>query len=122
MPSFVELCVIATAMQALVTGVFLATFFVCLRWLVFSDDGKTLRKPIHRPFLTVAVALFVFSVTDLSLTLQTTLLIFKGYGGMLHTSRVITVRNSKINLHQVELSSVFYRIVGANYNRRRLGS
>ncbi|KAF8333004.1 hypothetical protein F5887DRAFT_1080459 [Amanita rubescens] len=70
-----ETFIITTTLQALLTGVYFTLFLLCLRWLVFSDDGGTLRKPIQWPFLIITVILFAFSVTDFGLTLQTTILI-----------------------------------------------
>ncbi|KAF8342378.1 hypothetical protein F5887DRAFT_1076177 [Amanita rubescens] len=76
MLSPVEVYLIAITTQALVTGAYFASFLVCLRWLIFSDDGRTTRKRIHWPLLIIAIILFAFSVTDLGITLQTTLLVF----------------------------------------------
>ncbi|KAF8347934.1 hypothetical protein F5887DRAFT_671807 [Amanita rubescens] len=87
--SVVEVSIIATTTQALVTGVFFATFLVCLRWLVFSDDGRTLRKGVHWPSLIITIIFSAFAVTDFSLVLQTTLLVSEGYSGVLHIPRVI---------------------------------
>jgi hypothetical protein len=77
MLSPVEVYMIATTTQAFVTGAYFASFLMCLRWLIFSDDGGTLRKWIHWPPLTIAILLFAFSVTDLGVSLKTTLLIFE---------------------------------------------
>ncbi|KAF8325110.1 hypothetical protein F5887DRAFT_259817 [Amanita rubescens] len=74
MLSSLEATIIAITLQALLTGVYFTSFLLCLRWLIFSDDGGTLRKPIHRPFLIITVILFTFSVTDLGFSLQATLL------------------------------------------------
>ncbi|KAF8341129.1 hypothetical protein F5887DRAFT_1076558 [Amanita rubescens] len=74
MLSVLETLIIGTTLQALLTGVHLVLFVLCLRWLIFSDDGGTLRKPIHRPFLIITVILFAFSVITLGLCLRKTLL------------------------------------------------
>ncbi|KAF8341125.1 hypothetical protein F5887DRAFT_385332 [Amanita rubescens] len=60
--------IIAITIQALVTGTYFATFLLCLRWLVFSDDGGTPRKRINWP-LIITVILFAFAVTDFSVSL-----------------------------------------------------
>ncbi|KAF8343635.1 hypothetical protein F5887DRAFT_1075734 [Amanita rubescens] len=70
MLSPIEALIIGITLQALLTGVYFASFLLCLRWLIFSDDGGTLRKPIHRPFLTITLILFAFSVTTLGLCLR----------------------------------------------------
>lgn len=43
--------IVAVTVQAFVTGAYLASFLLCLRWHIFSDDGQSLRKGINRPFL-----------------------------------------------------------------------
>ncbi|KAF8330665.1 hypothetical protein F5887DRAFT_78468 [Amanita rubescens] len=69
--------IVAITTQALVTGTYFATFLLCLRWLVFSDDGGTLRKRINWPFLIITVILFAFAVTDFSISLRSLLLVFE---------------------------------------------
>jgi hypothetical protein len=66
-----EVAIIETTLHALLTGVQFTSFLLCLRWLIFSDDGGTLRKPIHRPFLIITIILFAFSVTAFAFDLQT---------------------------------------------------
>ena len=65
----VEAATIAAVMQSLLMGVYLASFFLCLRWLLFSDDGRTLRKRIDWALLSIAIALFALSATSFSLFL-----------------------------------------------------
>ena len=96
MLSFVEIHIIAMATQALLTGVYFASFFLCLRWLIFSDDGETLRKWIHWPFLTITIILFACSVIGFSISLQATLLVFEGRSGKFYYTTVIIVRYSTI--------------------------
>ncbi len=69
--------IVAITTQALVTGTYFATFLLCLRWLVFSDDGGSLRKRINWPFLIITVVLFAFTMTEFSISLQSTLLAFE---------------------------------------------
>ena len=76
--STVEVYMIAMTLQALLTGLYLASFLLCLRWLIFSDDGGALRKPICWPFLTITIVLFTLSATDLGMSLQATLIAFQG--------------------------------------------
>ncbi|KAF8342398.1 hypothetical protein F5887DRAFT_1283775 [Amanita rubescens] len=78
MLSTIKVYIIAMTLEALLTGVYLTSFLLCLRWLIFSDDGETLRKGIHWPFFIITVIIFASSVTDLSLSLQTTLLVSQG--------------------------------------------
>ncbi|KAF8342392.1 hypothetical protein F5887DRAFT_1076188 [Amanita rubescens] len=79
--SFVEVYIVAVILQALLTGAYFATFLMCLRWLVFSDDGVTLRKGINWPLLSIAIIFFTFSVVDLGISAQTMLLISEDRSG-----------------------------------------
>ncbi|KAF8330649.1 hypothetical protein F5887DRAFT_78146 [Amanita rubescens] len=89
MLSFVEIHIIAMASQALLTGVYFASFLLCLRWLIFSDDGEALRKPIHRPYLIITIFLFTCSVIGFSISLQATLLVFEGRSGKSYYTTVV---------------------------------
>ena len=88
---------IAITVHALLTGVYFVSFTLCLRWLIFSDDGSTLRKAIHRPFLIITVILFAFSVTDFGLSLEYNLLPVSSTSSFENRS-AIRVRNSIIEL------------------------
>ena len=93
--------IIAMTLHAFLTGVYFASFILCLRWLVFSDDGSTVRKAVHRPFLIITVILFAFSVTDLGFSMKSVLLFCQE--GFLTTNaliygNVITVRNPRTEL------------------------
>ena len=70
--------IIAITLHALVTGVYFASFLLCLRWLIFSDDGGTLRKPIRRPFLIIAIVLLAFSVAAFGICVQRALFFSQG--------------------------------------------
>jgi len=101
MISSIKAFIIATTLQALLTGVYFASFLLCLRWLIFSDEGGTLRKPIRRPFLIVTLILFAFSVTSLGLCLRRVLL-FSQDASLTSTSAfymaIINVCNPRIEL------------------------
>ena len=92
-----QLPIIATTTQALATGIYFATFLLCVRWLAFSDDGGSLRKDLTRPMLMmfITILLFAFSVIDLAFSLRYTLLASQGIHSLLYTG-TITVRNSWI--------------------------
>ncbi|SRR6266576_1137854 len=98
MLSPIAVYLIATTTQALVTGAYFASFLLCLRWLVFSDDGGTTRKRIHWPFLIITIILFAFTVTDLGISLHTTLLVSEDRpGGKSYaTESTITVCDSSL--------------------------
>ena len=65
----VEATTIAAVMQSLLMGVYLASFLLCLRWLLFSDGGRTLRKRIDWTLLSIAIALFALSATSFGFSL-----------------------------------------------------
>jgi len=62
--------------KAFLWGIYLVSFFVCLRWLVLSDDGMSLRKRFNRPMLIITIILFVFSSIDFALCMYST--VFQG--------------------------------------------
>jgi hypothetical protein len=66
--------------QAMMYGVYLATFAHCLRWLIYQDEGWKLRPRggINWPMLTATIAIFFLSTVDLSLELRETLAIIVG--------------------------------------------
>ncbi|KIL60209.1 hypothetical protein M378DRAFT_951174 [Amanita muscaria Koide BX008] len=39
-------------------GLYMATFGVCLRWLLFADEGWRLRKPLDWPMLVATIVIF----------------------------------------------------------------
>ncbi len=53
--------------KAFLLGTYLVSFFVCLRWLLFSDDGGSLRKRVDRLMLITTLFLFAFALTDFGL-------------------------------------------------------
>ncbi|KAF8338659.1 hypothetical protein F5887DRAFT_1077593 [Amanita rubescens] len=63
---------IALTVEALIMGAYVASFLLCLRWLVFSDKGGTLRKGINWPLLTIAIVLFALTATAFIIFLSST--------------------------------------------------
>ena len=102
MLSDIEATIVAMTLQALITGVYLASFLLCMRWLVFSDDGGTQRKPINWPFLTITVIIFAFLLTSFGLSLQRALLFSQGASS--HT--LIYVENLNVRNPRIELCGV----------------
>ena len=93
MLSTLEGYIIAITLEASLAGVYFALFLLCLRWLIFSDDGATLRKPIHRPFLIITLILFVFTMTALGVGLQM-VLIFSHGASIMSIPSIINVRTN----------------------------
>ena len=87
-----ETATIALTIQAGLTGLQFATFFLCLRWLIFSDHDCSPRKNIKWPMLIVTVLLICFSVAILGLTLQSALYYVKD-GNSLLPKATIAVRD-----------------------------
>ncbi|KAF8327829.1 hypothetical protein F5887DRAFT_1288455 [Amanita rubescens] len=59
--------------KAFLLGTYLISFFVCLRWLLFSDDGRSLRKRVDHPMIITTFLLFTFALTDFGLYVYLTL-------------------------------------------------
>lgn len=95
MLSYAEANVIGVTTRALMAGAYLASFLLCLRWLIFSDDGGNLRKGISWPFLIITVILFALILTDFAITVQATLCI-SGDSSNYADATPITVRNLTI--------------------------
>ncbi|KAF8330641.1 hypothetical protein F5887DRAFT_1081488 [Amanita rubescens] len=89
MLSYAEAYIIAVTVQALLMGAYFVSFLICLRWLVFSDDGGTLRKGINWTLLSIAIILFALSVADLCISVHIILLVSEGHSVKAYTS-VIT--------------------------------
>ena len=66
--------------QAMMYGVYLATFAHCLRWLIYQDEGWKLRprEGLNWPMLTATISIFILSTADLSLELRETIAIIAG--------------------------------------------
>lgn len=74
LPTTSDVYIIGMTVQAILMGMYFASCLLCLRWLVFSDDGGALRGAIHWPFLSITLILFAISVADLGISLRATLL------------------------------------------------
>lgn len=83
-----ETATIALVIQAALTGLQFTTFFLCLRWLIFSDYDWTPRKHIKWSMLIVTVLLISLSTTILGLTLQSALFYVKDGNGLLPAATV----------------------------------
>lgn len=57
---------------ALFYGLYLATFFHCMRWLLFTDEGWELRglKSVQWPIFLITLAIFIMSTLDRGLQLR----------------------------------------------------
>ncbi|KIL61473.1 hypothetical protein M378DRAFT_82541 [Amanita muscaria Koide BX008] len=65
--------IVTAIAEALLYGIYVATFIRCLRWLIFTDEGWKLRGKIPGPSLTMTFAtifFFLASTTNLITSLQ----------------------------------------------------
>ncbi|KIL60210.1 hypothetical protein M378DRAFT_43527, partial [Amanita muscaria Koide BX008] len=82
-------------------GLYITTFGVCLRWLLFADEGWKLRRPLDRPMLIVAVLIFVSHTMWLGANARLTMGYVRGVKFDLYytyTVGAVTVRVSSCNL------------------------
>jgi hypothetical protein len=70
MPQLVEEFLISLTVHAFITGAYFATFLLCMRWFIFSDDGETIRKGIKWPLLIVTIVLFALSLGQFAIFLH----------------------------------------------------
>ncbi|PFH47836.1 hypothetical protein AMATHDRAFT_6369 [Amanita thiersii Skay4041] len=76
MTSFIDAAsIIETFVQAILYGLYLATLMHTLRWLVFADEGWTLRKfkTINAPMLVIAVVIALLMTADLDISVRVVL-------------------------------------------------
>src|SRR6266576_1949986 len=64
--------IIAVTALSVVMGVYIASFLLCLRWLVFADKGGTLRKGINWILLIITIVIFDLSATAYLIFLSST--------------------------------------------------
>ncbi|KAF8629822.1 hypothetical protein AX15_003267 [Amanita polypyramis BW_CC] len=78
MLSNAEAVIIANNSRAFQFGVYFVTFVLCLRWLLYTDEGWSLRRNIKWLEVTATVMIFVLSVANIALSLESTLAICRG--------------------------------------------
>ncbi|KAF8346858.1 hypothetical protein F5887DRAFT_64907 [Amanita rubescens] len=78
MLSDVEIGTISIVVQAVLSGVYFATFLLCLRWQIYSDDALAMRKNIKWCMVAVTIVIFAFSMVDLGISLRIRLLLLNG--------------------------------------------
>ncbi|PFH47648.1 hypothetical protein AMATHDRAFT_42804 [Amanita thiersii Skay4041] len=61
--------VIPIFVLAVLTGLYIATFLHCIRWLVFNDDELTLRKRFSRLMLIATCLIFTLTIANLVLSI-----------------------------------------------------
>jgi hypothetical protein len=65
--------VIATFVQAILYGLYIATLAHGLRWIMYDDEGWKLRKIINWPLVALTLLIFALSTADLGVLLQITI-------------------------------------------------
>jgi hypothetical protein len=66
---------------AIFVGLFLVTFFLCMRALLFDDDSLKKKEHIHWPMLAVALLIFFFVISGSILLLVRNIKAFVFYTG-----------------------------------------
>lgn len=74
-----EAQLVAMFMEAVTYGIYLVTFFLCMRALLDGRDGE--RKHYNWPMICVVLGMFVLATLDVALTLRRALEAFVFYQG-----------------------------------------
>ena len=92
MLSETEVAFVSVVMMAIMNGIHLVTFILCLRWQIYTDVGQRTREGIKRRSMILAtIFVFAFSVTNLGICLGSFLLGMQGNNDLVLTG-VLTVR------------------------------
>ncbi|KAM6492056.1 hypothetical protein JOM56_011780 [Amanita muscaria] len=78
MVSIQEATVLALLVQAILYGFYLMLVMLTLRWLIFDDRGWKLRGNINGTMISTAILFFVFSTSNLSLSLLMSIVAMRG--------------------------------------------
>lgn len=70
-PAHKEAFLVAIFVQAVLYGVYVATFLHCLRWLLFTKEGWRLQRKVNWPMLVIPMNLFVLETIGLGLNFAT---------------------------------------------------
>jgi hypothetical protein len=65
--------IVSVFIEAMLCGFYATTFVLCLRWLVFTDEGWKLRprRQVNSPMLILAVLVFALQTVDFVISCQT---------------------------------------------------
>ncbi|KAM6501485.1 hypothetical protein JOM56_004499 [Amanita muscaria] len=72
---------IACSVQSLLYGIYVVSFFHCLRWLVFNAEERKFQPKIHWSMTIVTVALFVLMTSNVAAVFLWMLLALEGHSG-----------------------------------------
>ena len=56
--------------QAILYGLYVATFVHCLRWLIYTDDGWRRRDRVNKLMLTATILIFMLTTMDLGIAFR----------------------------------------------------
>ncbi|PFH47713.1 hypothetical protein AMATHDRAFT_6486 [Amanita thiersii Skay4041] len=73
----VEPLIVASFIQSLLYGLYIATFSVSLRWLLFNDNEWTIRSRFNKPMLIISCLIFLLLTTDIIISFQITLATYR---------------------------------------------
>ena len=98
MSQYFEYSFIPVFAQAVIYGLYVETFFQCLRWLLLDDKDWNIRKKINWSMLTIGITLFTLMTINLWTAVQLTV------GPALHVN-VLAAEQSWLVPVDVRLSS-----------------
>jgi hypothetical protein len=64
--------------QAILSGLYTTSFFHCLRWLVFADEGWERRKKIQWPMLVIALFIYALALINFAIMVKWELSFLRG--------------------------------------------
>ncbi|SRR6266550_2035078 len=100
-----EAAFVSVVILAIMNGIHLVTFLLCLRWQIYSDVDWKIRKDISWSMIIVTILVFALSVTNLGICLGSFLLAMHGNNDLVLTGvlavRILPSRSVFIILNQL---------------------
>ena len=91
--SFTKACIIGLFVQAILYGLYTASFVYCLRWLLLTDEGCTLRKDFNWLMVVVSMLIFMSQTTDIAISaVMTIAAITTGKAAVFNNLGIVNVR------------------------------
>lgn len=92
MLSETEVAFVSVVILAIMNGIHIVTFLVCLRWQIYSDIDRTIRRGASLwSMIIVTILVFAFSVVNLGICLGSFLLAMRGNNNLM-LAGLLTVR------------------------------
>ena len=96
--SFSKACIIGLFVQAVLYGLYVASFVHCFRWLLIPDDGWKLRRR-NKWSMPVVVSIFIFmaQTTDIAISAVITIAAISGRAAVFNKLGIVNVRASAVS-------------------------